>query len=151
MHQKNKDSLWWLSLHVIFALIDRSLRNEKEAMEVYNALTFTGKDNCHNCQNFNKYVNFPTLAIMRSLLVILLSELHYLSFAAQHTINRSQWVTFINAIKKKYLTFKAWIWGGLSMRNARWSKVKPQKLQSFSSTLLDTGIHPVPDQQELLT
>lgn len=153
MHQKNKDSLWWLSLHVIFALIDRSLRNEKEAMEVYNALTFTGKDNCHNCQNFNKYVNFPTLAIMRSLLVILLSELHYLSFAAQHTINCSQWVTFINAIKKKYLTFKAWIWGGLSMRNARWSKVKPQKLQSFSSPLLVMGIHPVPipDQQELLT
>lgn len=151
MQQKNKDSLWWLSLHVIIALIDRSLRNEKEAMEVYNALTFTGKDDCHNCQNFNKYVNFPSLAIMRSFSGILLSEFHYLSFAAQHTINRSQWVTFINAIKKKNLTFKAWIWGGLSTRNACWSKVKPQKLQSFSSTLLDTGIHPVPDQQELLT
>lgn len=57
-------------------------------MEVYNALTFTGKDDCHNCQNFNKYVNFSTPAIMRSLLLsgILLSKLHYLSFSAQHTI-----------------------------------------------------------------
>lgn len=57
-------------------------------MEVYNALTFTGKDDCHNCQNFNKYVNFSTPATMRSLLLsgILLSKLHYLSFSAQHTI-----------------------------------------------------------------
>lgn len=93
----------WLLIYVVIAVIDNSLRNKKGATEVYNALTFTGKDDCHSCQNFNKYVNFPTLAIMRSLPLsdILLSKLHYLSFPAQHTIKHSRWVTFLNAMKKK--------------------------------------------------
>lgn len=72
-------------------MIDKSLRNEKEAVEIYKALTFTGNDDCHGCQNFNKYVNFLTLAMMTSLLLsdILLSELPYLSFPAQRTIKHS--------------------------------------------------------------
>lgn len=84
-------------------MIDKSLKNKKKAMKVYNALTFSGKDDCHNCQNFNKYVNFSAHAIMRSLLLsaVLLSKLHYLSFPAQHTIKRSKRVTFLNVIKKK--------------------------------------------------
>lgn len=92
-----------MSIYVIIMMIDKSLKNKKKAMKVYNALTFSGKDDCHNCQNFNKYVNFSAHAIMRSLLLsaVLLSKLHYLSFPAQHTIKRSKRVTFLNVIKKK--------------------------------------------------
>lgn len=42
----------WLLIYVIIVVIDKSLRNKEEAIEVYNALTFAGKNNCHNCQNF---------------------------------------------------------------------------------------------------
>lgn len=136
---KQRKFMLWLLLYVIIAVIDKSLRNKKEAMEVYNALTFTGKENCHNCQTFNKYVNFPTLAIMRSLLLsdILLSKLHYLSFPAQHTIKHSQWATFLNVIKK--------IWHLRPDSKVVWApemliEGKPQKLQSFSSALLFTLI-----------
>lgn len=51
----------WLLIYVIIAVIDRSLRNKKEAIEVYNALPFTGKDDSHNFQNFNNLLTFRLL------------------------------------------------------------------------------------------
>lgn len=79
----------WLLIYVIIAVIDKSLRNREEAMEVYNALTFAGKDDCHNCQNFNKYLNFSAPAIMRSLLFSDLVIKTPLSVLPSPTYNKS--------------------------------------------------------------